>query len=69
MNDYLRNRIGVKLLFSYLVVVLVGIIVLAITSQWTLPSAFNHHMGGLGLGMMNGRGGHAELVCRFSRRF
>ncbi len=62
MNDYLRNHIGVKLLYSYLVVILVGVFVLVIASQWTLPSAFNHHMGGLGFGMMNGRGGAMQSL-------
>ena len=50
MNAYLRNHLGAKLLFSYLVIVVVGVIVLVLASQFVLPSSFNRHMGG----MMNG---------------
>lgn len=56
MIEYLRNHLGAKLLFSYLVVITVGVLVLVIASQWTLPTAFNRHMNGIGLGMMHGQG-------------
>ncbi|NJC95177.1 MAG: HAMP domain-containing protein, partial [Anaerolineae bacterium] len=57
MSNYLKNHIGAKLLLTYLVVILIGILVLVIASQWTLPNAFNRHMSGQGLGMMMGRQG------------
>src|SRR5574341_1931459 len=57
MNDYIRSHLGAKLLFSYLIVIVVGVLVLAIASQWTLPTAFNHHMDGMGFGMMMGNQG------------
>ncbi len=54
MNDYVRNHLGAKILFSYLVVIAVGVLVLALAAQWTLPTAFNRHMNGMGFGMMMG---------------
>ena len=57
MTNYLRSHLGVKLLLSYLVVILAGGFVLVIASQWTLPTAFSHHMSGVGVGMMGGQGG------------
>ena len=53
----IRTRLGVKLFFSYLVVVLVGILVLATTAQLAIPSAFERHMAGMDSsmsGMMDG---------------
>lgn len=56
MNTVCRH-LGIKLFLSYLVVVFVGVIVLVIASQFTLPGAFDRHMQGLGGGMMGvGRG-------------
>jgi len=57
MIDYLRTHFGAKLLLSYLVVILVGVFVLVIASQWILPTAFSNHMSRAGGGMMNGQGG------------
>jgi len=57
MINYLRSHFGAKLLLSYLVVILVGVVVLVIASQWVLPAAFSRHMNGAGTGMMNGQGG------------
>jgi two-component system, OmpR family, sensor histidine kinase BaeS len=54
MSKYLRTHLGAKILFSYLVVVAVGMLVLVVATQWTLPTAFNRHMNGMGLGMMLG---------------
>jgi histidine kinase len=54
----IRRRLGVKLFFSYLVVVLVGVLVLATTAQLAIPRAFNHHMAGMDASMseMMGKG-------------
>jgi len=57
MMNHLRNHLGTKLFLSYLVVILVGVLVLAIASQSILPTAFNRHMGGMGTARMNGDGG------------
>lgn len=57
MLQSIRTRLGVKLFFSYLVVVLVGILVLATTTQLAIPSAFERHMAGMDSsmsGMMDG---------------
>jgi two-component system sensor histidine kinase BaeS len=52
MIDYLRHHLGAKLLLSYLTIIIVGIVILILASQFVLPATFNHHM--LGMGMMNG---------------
>ena len=58
--DYIRGRLGAKLLLSYLAIVLVGVMVLIVASQFVLPTTFNRHMAGMGMmmgnGMMGGQG-------------
>ena len=52
---YIRERLGAKLFLANLMVILVGVIILAITIQITIPAAFNRHMGMMtdnGMGMM-----------------
>lgn len=57
MIDFLRRHLGVKLFLSYLAVILVGALVLGLATRFTVPAAFNAHMGlGPGLGMMSGNG-------------
>jgi signal transduction histidine kinase len=53
MNTYLRSHLGAKIFFSYLVIIILGVAVLFIASQFILPTAFNRHMAGMG-SMMNG---------------
>jgi len=64
MSDYIRRHLGARLLLSYLAIVLVGAIVLVITSQSVLPTSFNRHMQGLGPGFgmdqMMGAGRQAQ---------
>jgi two-component system sensor histidine kinase BaeS len=48
MTDYFRRHLGAKLLFSYLVIILVGVAVLIVASQFLLPSSFTRHMAGMG---------------------
>lgn len=63
MLDFFQRHLGVKLLLSYLIVILVGSLVLVLTSQASLPTAFNRHMAqmgqanGNGMGSMMGTGG------------
>jgi len=59
------KSIGIRLFLSYLVVLVVGVIVLAVVAQFSLPNAYGRHlgameglMGGQSNGMM-GRGGGA----------
>lgn len=52
---YIRERLGAKLFLANLTVILIGVIILAITIQITIPAAFNRHMGMMtttGMGMM-----------------
>jgi signal transduction histidine kinase len=58
---YIRERLGAKLFLANLLVILIGVIILAITIQITIPVAFNSHMGmmaanGFGMGMGQGQG-------------
>ena len=59
MIRYFRNHLGAKLLLSYLAIIVVGVFVLVIASQFILPGSFNRHMMGMGMGMMNGMMGGA----------
>ncbi len=60
MIDYFRRRVGAKIFFSYLLIIIVGVMTLILTSQFILPTAFNSHMAGMmgnGMGMnMGGQG-------------
>ncbi len=57
----IRARLGVKLFFSYLVVVLVGILVLATTAELAIPAAFERHMAGMGASMSGMMGGNSPM--------
>jgi histidine kinase len=54
MNAYLRRHLVAKLFLSYLAIIVVGVVVLVIASQFLLPTSFNHHMAGMGTRMGNG---------------
>src|ERR1051325_8158845 len=79
MSEYLQKHLGAKLFLSYLVIVIVGVMILFIASQFVLPSAFNHHMSGMTLvpgagmggGMMgtNGNGPMSQLYLDFRASF
>ncbi len=70
-----RQRLGLKLFISYMVVILVGIIALAVSTEFSVPAAFDHHMLAMaemmqGRGMMGGMGGapvdlEADLFTSF----
>lgn len=53
MVDYFHRHFGAKLFLSYLVIIILGVLVLGVASQFILPAAFNRHMMGMGT-MMNG---------------
>src|SRR3972149_11397692 len=60
MTDYFRRHLGAKLLLSYLSIIVVGVTVLIVASQFILPTSFNRHMAGmmeLTNGGMMGMGG------------
>jgi two-component system sensor histidine kinase BaeS len=55
MIKRLRRHLGWKIFFSYLVVIVVGVVVLATATEFVVPSAFDCHlaaMGSLMTGMM-----------------
>ena len=52
MIDYFRRHLSAKLLLSYLAIIVVGVTVLIIASQFILPTTFNRHMTGM-MGMTN----------------
>ena len=53
---YIREHLGTKLFLANLSVILIGVIILAITIQFTIPPAFNRHMGMMPSGGMMGMG-------------
>lgn len=53
---YIREHLGAKLFIANLMVILIGVIILAITIQITIPAAYNRHMGTMDQSMMNGMG-------------
>jgi histidine kinase len=75
MIDYVRRHLGAKLLFSYLGIILVGVLVLVLASQILLPTSYNRHMAGMGMmnGMMGqdsgGRNGMPQLYNDFRASF
>ncbi|HEU0296705.1 MAG TPA: ATP-binding protein [Anaerolineales bacterium] len=73
MLDYFRHHLGAKILLSYLVIILLGVTVLVIASQFILPTAFNRHMmnsemmgGMMGMG---GSGPMSQLYVDFRASF
>jgi histidine kinase len=57
MIVFFRRHLGAKLFVSYLAVILAGAFVLGLATRFTVPEAFNRHMGpGPGPGMMQGNG-------------
>jgi signal transduction histidine kinase len=50
---YIREHLGAKMFLANLMVILLGVIILAITIQLTIPAAFNRHMGMMDQSMMN----------------
>ena len=61
MSAYFRHHLGARLLLSYLVIVVVGVVVLIVASQFVLPTTFNRHMAGMGMMMGNGMMGEPGL--------
>jgi signal transduction histidine kinase len=52
--NYIREHLGAKLFLSNLIVIVIGVIVLSITTNLTIPVAFNRHMGVMDQAVMNG---------------
>jgi len=74
MLDYFRRHLGAKIFFSYLVIIILGVLVLVIASQFILPAAFNRHMMSTGMmenGMMGMSGSNdmSQLYVDFRASF
>jgi histidine kinase len=69
----IHERLGAKLFLANLMVILVGLVILAVTIQITIPAAFNRHMGmmnssginGMGMGQGQGQGFGKTLFDNF----
>ncbi len=64
--NLIRQRLGRKLFFSYLIIILVGVVSLAVTAEFHAPSAFDRHMASMET-MMGGSmsGMMADLTANF----
>jgi len=69
MLDYFRKHLGAKIFVSYLVIIVLGVTVLIIASQFILPAAFNRHMSGMGGMMMSGSDSMSQLFIDFRASF
>jgi histidine kinase len=56
MMEIFRRRLSVKLFLSYLAVILVGVFVLALTTEFSLPRAYDRHLGPMQAMMGGGQG-------------
>ena len=56
MIDYFRGHLVAKIFLSYLVIIVLGVTVLIVASQFVLPTSFNRHMAGMMDGGMMGMG-------------
>jgi histidine kinase len=64
----IQRHLGWKLFFSYLIIILVGVISLAIVAEFVTPSAFNRHMANMAVMMGGNMGGMmGDLVEGFQR--
>lgn len=63
----IRTRLGFKIFLSYLVVILIGVVVLAVSVSLVLPGAFDRHIAGMSgmMGMMSGDHGMDSLFLGF----
>ena len=71
MLDYFRRHLGIKIFFSYLVIIVLGMVVLVIASQFILPVSFSRHMTGMMSGgmMMGGSDSMSQLYFDFRTSF
>jgi signal transduction histidine kinase len=61
MVTAVRRRLGLKLFFSYMIVIVVGVIVLATTARLVIPTAFSQHLQAMGMSMAMMMGGHQSV--------
>jgi histidine kinase len=64
----IRRRLGWKLFVSYLIIILVGVISLAVMAEFVAPSAFDRHMENMAMVMGREMGGMmGDLTGNFQR--
>lgn len=62
----IRQRLGRKLFFSYLIIILVGVVSLAVTAEFHAPSALDRHMASMETTMGSNMGGMmTDLTANF----
>ncbi len=64
----LKQRIGRKLFISYLIIILVGVLSLAITAEFVTPSALDRHMASMSVIMGGNMGGMMGELTESVRR-
>ena len=64
MIEYFRRHLGAKIFFSFMVIIVLGVAVLVIASQFILPTAFNRHMVGMGTMMNNSMMGGSDSMSQ-----
>jgi histidine kinase len=70
MLPYLRRHLVVKLFLSYLIVIIVGLVVLGMTAEAAVPSAFERHLAQMTMMMgQPSRAMEADLRANFRRAF
>ncbi len=79
MIDTFRRHLSAKLLFSYLIIIAVGFLVLIVAGQFSAPTAFNRHMAEMmvpstgqmmgGMGQMMGGPGQGSASQRLYQDF
>ena len=78
MIQFIRRHLAVKLFISYLLIIMLVILVLLTATRFTMPGAFNRHLGqgnGLGTGTSmppgagSGRGMMEDLFANFQASF
>jgi two-component system sensor histidine kinase BaeS len=62
MLGTIRRHLGIKLFFSYLVVILVGVVVVTSTAELVVPSAFDRHMAVMSSMMTSMMGGSVQTL-------
>jgi signal transduction histidine kinase len=62
MLGYIHRHLGLKLFFSYLVVIVMGVVVLATTAELVVPASFQRHMAAMGSTMSSMMGGSPQAL-------
>ncbi|MFH2040171.1 MAG: HAMP domain-containing protein [Chloroflexota bacterium] len=72
MISFIRRHLAVKLFISYLAIILAVTFILVTATRFTVPEAFNRHMGGglyANTGMMQGSGAGRNAIAELFENF